>query len=165
MSNFGLRQCMKAANMNYHEAAVGDRHVVQMMRDKKFCLGGEQSGHVVLLDYTTTGDGIMTTLKVLEAMVMEKQPLSELAKVMESYPQTMINVSVRERKPFETMPEVQNAIDKVSSALKDRGRILVRYSGTEKLARVMVEGEDPNTIKQYANDVGELIQKEIGTHG
>src|SRR4029078_9590105 len=121
---------------------VGDRYVVDEMRRNGYNLGGEQSGHLLFLDHATTGDGIIAALRVLAVMVREQRPLSELAKVMTRTPQALVNIQVERKRPREQLPEVNKLIAAVEAELGDDGRILVRYSGTEAKARVMIEGID-----------------------
>ncbi len=162
MSNMGLEEALRRMGGRVVRCPVGDRYVVETMRSGGYNLGGEQSGHIVFLDKSTTGDGILSALEVLVAMVVEGKPLSELAEVMETYPQILFNVRVREKRPIEEMPEVKSAIDDAKRELGEQGRILVRYSGTENLARVMVEGKDESVISGIARRVAELFEKKLG---
>jgi phosphoglucosamine mutase len=124
-------------------------------------LGGEQAGHIIFLDYGKTGDGLITALRVLSIVKEEKKPFSELARIVERAPQVLINVEVKERKPFSTLPLTSRLIKEAESALGKEGRILVRYSGTEPLARVMVEGKDRKEIERIAKRISEAIRKEL----
>lgn len=162
MSNFGLELALKKAGIRLVRANVGDRYVLEGMLKEGYILGGEQSGHVIFGEYTTTGDGIITALQVLSLMVTSGRLLSELANVIEKYPQVIINVKVSKKTPFENFPEVESIIHTVYGKLKDTGRVLVRYSGTEPYARIMLEGHDQKLIKAYAEEIAETIKKNIG---
>ncbi|HQP55187.1 MAG TPA: phosphoglucosamine mutase, partial [Syntrophorhabdus sp.] len=140
MSNLGLRVACKRYGFKYHASKVGDRYVLEDMIRLGSIIGGEQSGHMVFLDHHTTGDGIVTAMQLLAAMVKTGKPLSELAKMMDIYPQKLINVDVKSKPDINTVPKVMKIIDKVERELKDEGRVLVRYSGTQNMCRVMVEG-------------------------
>jgi phosphoglucosamine mutase len=161
MSNIGLELSLRDHGINMVRAQVGDRYVVDMMRKGGFNLGGEQSGHVIFLDQSTTGDGIVAALKVLEAMKRTGRPLSQLKKAIKLYPQCREDVRVARREPFENIESISRAIAHAQATLKDRGRVVVRYSGTEALARVMVEGEDLAQIKQLSMDIASSIQKAL----
>jgi len=131
------------------------------MRAHSYNLGGEQSGHVIFMEHSTTGDGLITALLVLAHMIETQKPLSEL-RVMRRAPQVLENIRVRDRTPFAQMTEVSRAIDNASAKLNGHGRLLVRYSGTEMLARVMVEGEDARQIGEIAQDIASLIRRHAG---
>ena len=162
MSNLGLELALRDLGIKLLRTEVGDRYVVEQMLAGGHNLGGEQSGHIVFLDHNTTGDGAITCLQVL-ALLMEKgKRLSELKNVMTRLPQVLINVRVKEKKPLSTMPHVQQTMAKVQKDLKERGRMLVRYSGTELLARVMLEGENQDKVKQMAGEIAEAIRAEVG---
>jgi len=141
---------------------VGDRYVVERMLEGGYNLGGEQSGHILFLDHNTTGDGAITCLQVLALMVEKGKRLSELKRVMTRLPQVLLNIRVKERKDFQAMPKVSQAIAAVEKSLNGRGRTLVRYSGTEMLARIMLEGEDENKILVLAQEIADEIHKEVG---
>jgi phosphoglucosamine mutase len=158
MSNLGLDIAMKRNGINIVKTNVGDRYVVEEMLKHGYNLGGEQSGHIVLKDYNTTGDGLITALQLLQVLKKSEKSLSELAKVMERLPQVLINVEVKEKIPFEDIDEVQQAINQVEGKLKDKGRVLVRYSGTQNVARVMIEGENESEIGEMAEDIAQKIQ-------
>jgi phosphoglucosamine mutase len=162
MSNMGLEVGLKEHGISMVRAQVGDRYVVETMRKHGYSLGGEQSGHIVFLEHSTTGDGIVATLKVLEAMKRTKKPLSELKKQIQLYPQICENIRVARKEPLDQIPEIQERIQAAEKALKDRGRVFVRYSGTEPLARVMVEGESQSQIEQLSGDIARVIQKHLG---
>jgi phosphoglucosamine mutase len=161
MSNFGLERALTGAGVRLVRTEVGDPAVVREMRANSYNLGGEQSGHVIFMDHSTTGDGLITALKVLTIMAETGQPLSEL-RAMRRVPQVLENVRVRERMPLATMPEVTRLIAGAKLKLNGTGRLLVRYSGTEMLARVMVEGEDEGTIVSIAREIGGAIRKQAG---
>jgi phosphoglucosamine mutase len=162
MSNIGLEMTLREYGISMVRAQVGDRHVVDTMRKNGFNLGGEQSGHIVFLDQSTTGDGILAALKVLEAMKRTGKPLSELKKSIKLYPQVREDVRVLRKEPFENHPEIARSIAAAQEALRDKGRIFVRYSGTEALARVMVEGENYQEIRGISKSVASCIQKILG---
>jgi phosphoglucosamine mutase len=136
--------------------------VVEEMLAGDYNVGGEQSGHVVFLDHSTTGDGLITALVILEIMVRTGRPLSELASVMTRVPQEIVNVPVRSKPPLEEVPAVAAAVRNAERALGSRSRVLLRYSGTELLARVMVEGEDAARVRGTAEDIAEAIRGTIG---
>ena len=150
MSNLGLDLALREIDVKVMRTDVGDRHVVAQMRDGDYCIGGEQSGHTVFLDFNSTGDGLITALQVLRVMRETGRPLGELAASMQPLPQVLRNVDVAERRPIDELPDVQAAIRDAESSLGDRGRVLVRYSGTQPMARVMVEGEDAGQIASLA---------------
>jgi len=160
MSNLGLEVAMKAAGIHIVRSAVGDRHVVEKMRTLGANLGGEQSGHVVMFDHGTTGDGLMTALSILKLLITSGKTISELAACMTTFPQLLVNIPVKARTPIEDMVGVSQAIHQAEQELADRGRVLVRYSGTELLARVMVEAEDQATVTRIAETIAEEIRKE-----
>jgi phosphoglucosamine mutase len=162
MSNMGLDIAMKEAGINVIKTKVGDRYVLEEMVKKDCNLGGEQSGHIIHLDYNTTGDGVITTLQILALMNNTKKKLSALSSCMTIFPQVLLNVRVKEKKEFSSIPEVSKAIKNCEEQLKDRGRILVRYSGTEPLARVMIEGENEGKIKTMAEEIAGTIKETIG---
>jgi phosphoglucosamine mutase len=159
MSNLGLERAVKGAGGTVVRTQVGDRYVVDEMRRNGYNLGGEQSGHLVFLDHATTGDGIVAALRVLAVMVREQRPLSELAKVMTRTPQVLVNIKVEHKRPLEELPEVKKLIDAVEAELGDDGRVLVRYSGTEAKARVMIEGVDEGAIKRHADAIAEALER------
>jgi len=162
MSNMGLERAIKAAGGKVVRTQVGDRYVVEEMVRGDYNLGGEQSGHTIFLDYNTTCDGILTALQVLAIMKQKERQLDELAKVMEPLPQVLYNVEVKERKELSEFQEIGERIKKIEKSLSHSGRILIRYSGTEPLLRIMVEGEDETKLHQYAQDLVKLVRKHIG---
>ncbi|AKT38770.1 phosphoglucosamine mutase [Chondromyces crocatus] len=154
MSNLGLERALEAHGGRVERTAVGDRYVVEAMRAGGYCFGGEQSGHLIFLDHATTGDGIVAALKVLAIMIEEGKPLSELAnQAMQRVPQVLENETFKTRLPTESMVKMQTAVVRVEKELGDRGRVLVRWSGTEPKLRVMVEGEDADKIRTFAQDI------------
>jgi phosphoglucosamine mutase len=162
MSNLGLELAMQKSGLEVVRTQVGDRYVVEKMLADNYNLGGEQSGHILFLDHNTTGDGAITCLQMLSLMVETRKRLSELKRVMKRLPQVLLNVNVKEKKDFSQMTKVSRKIADVTRALGERGRVLVRYSGTELLARVMLEGEEEKKIQAMAQDIANEIRAEIG---
>jgi len=158
MSNLGLEESLKEKGLGLVRTKVGDRYVVEAMREGGYNLGGEQSGHVIFLDHTTTGDGLMTALQVLAIMARAQKPLSELSRGFNRYPQVMVNIGVSAKRPLDELPTVQDAIAEVEGKLGGRGRVLIRYSGTELKARVMVEGQDEIEVQEYANHLAATLK-------
>ncbi|MCE2392129.1 MAG: phosphoglucosamine mutase [Proteobacteria bacterium] len=165
MSNLGLERSLASLGVSLVRSAVGDRYVVEAMLREKINLGGEQSGHMVFLDHGTTGDGILSALQILALMRSEERPLSELSRVMEIVPQAQRSVRVSRKVPFEELPELKRRLEAVETELDGSGRVLVRYSGTEPLARVMLEGEDEALIDRLADEVSAEIERAIGEAG
>jgi phosphoglucosamine mutase len=161
MSNLGLERALAARGGKLMRTAVGDRYVVEAMREHGLTLGGEQSGHIIFLDHATTGDGMVAALMVLAVMVREGKPLSELAAAMTRYPQVLVNFAVARKRPFEEMPTVQRLIEKVERDLGTDGRVVVRYSGTESKARVMIEGTDEAGIRARADEIARTLQEAL----
>jgi phosphoglucosamine mutase len=161
MSNFGLERALRDHGISLVRTEVGDPSVSREMRANSYNLGGEQSGHVIFMDHSTTGDGLITTLLVLAHMVESGKPLSEL-RMMRRAPQVLHNIKVRERRPLDEMPDVTRLIAATERRLGQSGRLLVRYSGTEMLARVMIEGEDAGQIDALAAEIGAAIRKHVG---
>ncbi|GAB4340179.1 MAG: phosphoglucosamine mutase [Candidatus Abyssubacteria bacterium] len=162
MSNIGLDHAIRNAGGTVVRTRVGDRYVVEEMLRGNFTMGGEQSGHVVFLDYNTTGDGMITALQVLALMKKTGKSLKELSACMTCFPQALINVTVARKEPLENVPAIQKCIERANQKLGSGGRILVRYSGTEPVARVMVEGEDKKTIDDLAESIAQVIKRELG---
>jgi phosphoglucosamine mutase len=162
MSNVGLGVACKRLGLKNHAADVGDRHVLEDMQRLGAVLGGEPSGHVVFLDQHTTGDGILTGIQLAAAMLKAATPLSELAELMQVFPQTLINVEVTSKPELHSVPEVVAAIEQAKSELKDQGRVLVRYSGTQGLCRVMVEGPTVELTRIYAARLAEVVKAALG---
>lgn len=162
MSNLGLERALAAVGGKLLRTAVGDRYVVEAMREGGLVLGGEQSGHIIFLDHATTGDGTVAALRVLAVMIEEGRPLSELmARAMVRYPQVLVNFAVARKRPLDELPDVCRAISQVEDALGAEGRVVVRYSGTEAKARVMIEGTDESLIRGHANDIAQAIQRAL----
>jgi phosphoglucosamine mutase len=162
MSNLGLELALKNAGGKLVRVSVGDRAVMEKMIEGGYNLGGEQSGHVIFLDHNTTGDGLVTALQVLAIMKQTGSPLSKLAACMKTYPQTLVNVKVKKRQDLAAVPEIAQRITEVERTLEGRGRVLVRYSGTEPKVRVMLEGENEAEIKRHAADLARLISEKLG---
>jgi phosphoglucosamine mutase len=162
MSNAGLDVAMRQAGIRVVRTPVGDRSVLEEMLRGGYALGGEQSGHIIFTDHNTTGDGIVTALQVLAAMLRAGKPFSELAACMSRFPQVLENVRVRRKEDLEGLPKVQARIRDAGEALAGAGRVLVRYSGTEPLLRVMVEGPDEATIRHWASEIAEAVREALG---
>jgi phosphoglucosamine mutase len=162
MSNLGLERSIAQLGGQLKRVQVGDRYVVEEMRANGYNFGGEQSGHLVFLDHMTTGDGVLGALQVLAVMLESGRPLSELRQVMTRYPQVLVNLKVKEKKPLPELPTVNAVIAKVEKMLGADGRVLVRYSGTEAKARVMVEGPDERVIQAYADEIARALEQACG---
>ena len=162
MSNLGLQTSLADVGGKLIRTQVGDRYVVETMRRHGYTFGGEQSGHLVFLEHTSTGDGCIAGLMLLEVMVRSGKPLSELATVFERVPQKLVNIKVSKKPPLDSLERCQAVIREVERKLGGKGRVLVRYSGTENKARVMVEGPNLDQTTAFANDIAEAIQSEIG---
>ncbi len=161
MSNLGLEKSLERNGLHLVRTQVGDRYVVETMRREGYNLGGEQSGHLVFLDRSRTGDGLMSALQVLAIMARTEQPLSDLTEDFERYPQALLGVRVAEKKPFDSLPSFKKAIEEVEAELSGRGRVLIRYSGTEPLARIMVEGEDARDVERIAEHLATEFERAI----
>ena len=162
MSNLGLELAMQKAGGKLVRAAVGDRSVMEKMIEGGYNLGGEQSGHIIFLDNNTTGDGLISALQVLAIMKQAGKPLSALAACMKTYPQTLVNVKVKERHDLSSIPEIAERMADIEKKLDGTGRLLVRYSGTELKVRVMLEGENQKEIKALAEDLAGIIKEKLG---
>jgi phosphoglucosamine mutase len=162
MSNMGLNVALNAMGIQHEKSKVGDRYVMERMKACGAMIGGEDSGHMIFADHHTTGDGSLTSLKLIEAMQTANKPLSELSKMMSSYPQILINVDVHSKPEIDSVPEIVAAIKSVESELADRGRVLVRYSGTQPICRVMVEGPSEGDTRRYCQQLSDIIIKFIG---
>jgi phosphoglucosamine mutase len=162
MSNVGLEKALAAHGIRLLRTAVGDRYVLEEMLRGNYNLGGEQSGHVIFLDHNSTGDGIITALQVLFLMQQHGKPLSALQRCMTVYPQVLVNVRVVRRADLKTLPNVKRALAEAEAALDGNGRLLVRFSGTEPVVRVMVEGEEQGRIEGLARSLAAAIEKELG---
>ena len=162
MSNLGLEKALERRGIAMLRTPVGDKYVLEEMLRRGAALGGEQSGHIIFQEYSTTGDGMLTALKVLETAVLEGASVDELAADLKVYPQLLVNVRVKERKPLEQMPQVTREIGACEAELNGTGRVLVRFSGTEPLLRVMVEGAEQGQIEHCAERIVAAIRSELG---
>ncbi len=162
MTNLGVIRYLESLGIEVFQSKVGDRYVIQDMLTYKAYLGGEQSGHMIFLDHNATGDGIVSALQILKIMIESGKSLSELAASIKKTPQTLMSVSIRKKPPLEDLKLVQKTIEDVTKELGDQGRILVRYSGTENVCRVMVEGPKKNLVDQLAGVMVRALEKEIG---
>jgi phosphoglucosamine mutase len=162
MSNFGLEKKMKEAGINVIKTNVGDKYVVEEMRRGGYNLGGEQSGHIIFLDHTTTGDACVAALNVLSVMKQTGVRLSELNRIIEDVPQVLINCRVKRRDELEGLPGYKNLLQKIESQLGSEGRIFVRFSGTEPLVRVLVEGSDQRQITSLAEEMAQFLERQLG---
>jgi phosphoglucosamine mutase len=162
MANLGLDKALRDAGVRTVKTQVGDRYVLEEMQRVGANLGGEQSGHLLFLDHSTTGDGIASALHLLGVMRETGQPLSELAACMVKFPQVLVNVRVKERRPFDDIPGLADRVSAFEAEVNGAGRILLRYSGTESLARIMLEGEEQGHIERVAGEVAAMIRTAIG---
>ena len=162
MSNLGLEKALERLNLKLYRTQVGDKYVLEQMVKLGANLGGEQSGHTIFLDDCPTGDGILTSLKMLEVMASRNISLSELVKDFEEFPQLLVNVRVSTKEDFNQFPEIRNTIEEIKKELADSGRLNLRYSGTEPVARIMIEGRDRDQIENQAQKIARLIEQFIG---
>lgn len=162
MSNIGLEIALRSRGLKLVRTDVGDKYVLEELLRINGTIGGEQSGHIIFPQISLAGDGMITTLGLLRAMQESRANLHELTEGLERYPQILVNVRVRERVPFSTIPSLLSVIDRVESELGEDGRLLLRYSGTELLARVMIEGASPDSIEGFANEIAAVIRENIG---
>ena len=162
MSNIGLEIALRSAGIQLVRTAVGDKYVLEQLLRLGASLGGEQSGHIIMPDLSLAGDGMLTTLCLLRALRESRQSLSEITAGFKQYPQILLNVRVREKVPFDRLAPVQAVVQEVEELLSQKGRLLLRYSGTEPLARVMIEGENQEQIENYATRIAAAIEREIG---
>lgn len=162
MSNIGFIKAMTEQGIEIIKAPVGDRYVMEEMKKGGYLLGGEQSGHIIMLAHNTTGDGLLTALQLTDIMVESQKPLSELRSVMRTYPQVLINVRVQTKDGWKENAKIQAAIARVEDILGSDGRVLVRPSGTEPLIRVMAEGPEEDSLRQYCNDIADIVRQEQG---
>ena len=162
MSNMGLEVALRADGIDLVRCAVGDKHVMEEMLKRGLSLGGEQSGHIIFADYLTTGDGLITSLNVLRTMEITGRTLASLAADLRTYPQVLLNVRVREKRKLREIPAVSAVIGEVERRLAGKGRLLVRYSGTEPLLRVMLEGEDHDQIRVWADEIVDVVKAHLG---
>ncbi len=162
MSNLGFELALKDLGIPFSRAQVGDRYVIAQMQEKGWRLGGESSGHIICADSTTTGDGIVAALKVVAAVVNSGRSLRDLKLGMTKFPQTMINVRLNEKINFDENEAVQKAIGQTLNNLEQRGRVLLRPSGTEPVVRVMVEGEEAEQVKREATELADVVRAVVG---
>jgi phosphoglucosamine mutase len=162
MSNLGLTVACKKYGFRHHASKVGDRYVLEDMKKLDGIIGGEEAGHMIFLDHHTTGDGIIAALQLVAAMVKEGKPLSELASMMDIFPQKLINIDVKSKPDIDKVPKLADAIQQVEKELGDEGRVLVRYSGTQNMCRVMVEGPSDSVTEKYCRQLAEVVKSEIG---
>ncbi len=162
MSNLGLKVACKKYGIQHHASKVGDRYVLEDMLRLGSVIGGEEAGHMIFLDHHTTGDGIVTAIQLIAAMVEAGKPLSELANMMEIYPQKLINVDVKSKPEVSSLPQVMKVIRQVESELGENGRVLVRYSGTQNMCRVMVEGPSLDVTEKYCRQIADAVKSTIG---
>jgi phosphoglucosamine mutase len=162
MSNMGLEAALKRSGIRMLRAPVGDRYVLEQMLKNSAALGGEQSGHILLPHLATTGDGLLTALVVLDLIARSGKSIDELTADLKVFPQVIVNVKVREKKPLESIPAVVAAIRAAEAELEDSGRVVIRYSGTEALARVMIEAESEEAMTRHANAIADAIRSELG---
>ena len=162
MSNIGLELALKPLGIELVRTAVGDKHVMEEMLKRGLSLGGEQSGHIIFSDYLFTGDGLCTALNVLRTVVLTGRTLADLAADLTSYPQVLLNVRVREKVELDTVPAVASAIARVEARVAGRGRLLIRYSGTEPLLRVMLEGQQQDEIRGWAQEIVDVVEEHLG---
>jgi phosphoglucosamine mutase len=162
MSNIGLELALGFRDIGMVRAAVGDKYVMEEMLKRGLVLGGEQSGHVIFADHLFTGDGIGTALQVVRIMAASGRELHELAGDLVTYPQVLVNVRVRERADYMQIPAIADSIQRVQTRVEGQGRLLIRYSGTEPLLRIMLEGKDGAEIRRWANEIAESVKQELG---
>ena len=158
MSNLGLEQAIRTIGLGFERAKVGDRYILERLRDGGWTLGGESSGHIICLDLTTTGDGIISALQVIEAMIGGEQTLYDLKSGMQKFPQTLINVRMEKKVDVMALPDVQRAVAQAEARLASSGRVLLRPSGTEPVIRVMVEGRDPVLVDEIASEIAHKVE-------
>ena len=163
MANIGLEMGLRRVGLGMVRTKVGDRFVLEEMLRSGHSLGGEQSGHIIIRPHAVTGDGILTALKIAEFLLEEGKPLSELRKQLRKFPQVLVNQRVKGRKDFSKIESISSEIRAVEERLQDRGRVVVRYSGTEPLVRIMIEGEDQEEITAYAEAIAARFREELGT--
>jgi phosphoglucosamine mutase len=161
MSNIGLELALRDAHIGMIRCAVGDKYVMEEMNRRDLSLGGEQSGHIIFSEYLFTGDGLATALNVLRTMSASKRELHDLVAEMTTYPQVLMNLRVREKLDLSTVPEIGDVIASIESRLAGSGRLLVRYSGTEPLLRVMLEGQDPAVIRQWGQEIIDVVKRHL----
>jgi phosphoglucosamine mutase len=161
MSNIGLEIALRERGIDMVRTAVGDKYEMEEMVKRGFSLGGEQSGHVIFSDHLFTGDGLATALNVLRIMADTNSELADLAGALVTYPQVLVNVRVKQKTDLKTVPAIADAMQRVEQRLAGNGRLLVRYSGTEPLLRIMLEGKDDGEITQWANDIADVVKAQL----
>jgi phosphoglucosamine mutase len=162
MSNIGLELALRDEGIDLVRCAVGDKYVMEEMIRRGLCLGGEQSGHVIFSEHLFTGDGIVTSLRVLRVMAETGRELGDLAAELRSYPQVLVNVRVREKRELGGVPAIVDAMRRLEDRLAGQGRLLVRYSGTEPLLRIMIEGRDQDEIQSWASEFAGTVKEHLG---
>ena len=162
MSNLGLRVACRKYGFRHHASKVGDRYVLEDMLSMGSVIGGEEAGHMIFLDHHTTGDGIIAAMQLIAAMAREGKPLSEMAAMMDIFPQKLINVDVKRKPDIETVPRLVDAIRQAERELGEEGRVLVRYSGTQNMCRVMVEGPSAGVTEKYCREIADIVRSELG---
>jgi phosphoglucosamine mutase len=162
MSNLGIIQAMERAGITVIQTPVGDRFVLEQMVKGGYAFGGEPSGHVIFMEHNTTGDGLITALQVLTMLKMSETCLSKLADVVTLYPQVLINVPVRTKPPIDEIPKLTQAIKDVETSFNGAGRVLLRYSGTESILRVMVEGKEQHLVDTAAKELAAVVNQHVG---
>ena len=162
MSNLGLKVACKKYGFNHHASKVGDRYVLEDMLRLGSVIGGEEAGHMIFLDHHTTGDGIIAAMQLIAAMVREQKPLSEMAAMMDIFPQKLINVDVQRKPDITSVPKLMEVIRQVEGELGEQGRVLVRYSGTQNMCRVMVEGPSDAVTEKYCRQIADVVKSELG---
>ena len=162
MSNLGLRLALKDMGVDHIMTPVGDRYVLEQMRARGAIIGGEDSGHMIFLDQHTTGDGMLTAIRLLQTLQIERKPLSELSRIMTAFPQVLLNVEVQSKPAIESVSQLMDAIGLVEDQLGEKGRVLVRYSGTQPLCRVMVEGPREDETRRYCQQIADAVKAALG---
>jgi phosphoglucosamine mutase len=162
MANMGLEKALADSGIELLRTPVGDKYVLEEMNRRGAALGGEQSGHVIFREYATTGDGLVTARMLLEVLAVSQKPLSELRRRLPVFPQKLENIRVKRKTPFEQVPVLAEAVSNAERELGDRGRVLVRYSGTEPLVRIMVEAQDPADVERHTGRLAQIFRAELG---
>jgi phosphoglucosamine mutase len=160
MSNLALEQALESEEIDLFRTKVGDKYVAAEMERRGLALGGEQSGHIIFSDYLPTGDGLLTLLQVLRVVASSEKPLKELAH-LRSFPQVLVNVPVREKRDVQQVPEIAQAMEEAERQMEGRGRLLVRFSGTEPLLRIMMEGPDEGEIRALSASIAEATRRSL----
>ena len=163
MTNIGLNVAARENDINLEVTDVGDRYVIEAMKNGNHNLGGEQSGHMIFSDYNTTGDGVLSSLMLAKIMIEEQKTLSELASIMTVYPQVLVNVEVKNdvKNKYMEVEEISNEIKRIEELMEGSGRVLIRPSGTQPLVRVMIEGKEEGQITELANNLANLIKEKL----